>query len=185
LRQINSNPVLLSDQQGGAIRAVAFSPNGDFLAAGGDNGIVRIWNFRRIDVSPTLLRGHQGRIYAVTFGPNGRMLASAGVDKTIQLWNLSHLDAAPRVLQGHQAPVLSVAFSPDGQTLASGSQDGTIRIWTISTQALTDMICEKMWRNLTQDEWNQFIGPNISYECTCPNLPPGEGAPPDACGAPP
>ena len=36
-------------------------------------------------------------------------------------------------------------------------------------------------RNLTRAEWNQFAGPNISYECVCPDLPPGEGAPQDAC----
>jgi hypothetical protein len=29
-------------------------------------------------------------------------------------------------------------------------------------------------QQLVQVEWEQFIGPGISYEQTCPELPPGE-----------
>ena len=47
-------------------------------------------------------------------------------------------------------------------------------------ETLAEMICQKVWRNLTMQEWRQFVSPDIPYERTCPNLPPGEGAPSDA-----
>ena len=45
----------------------------------------------------------------------------------------------------------------------------------MDTGILADMVCEKVQRNLSQKEWNWFMGDDIPYERTCPNLPPGEG----------
>jgi hypothetical protein len=41
----------------------------------------------------------------------------------------------------------------------------------VHTARIADMVCERVWRNLTLDEWRQFIGADIPYERTCPNLP--------------
>jgi hypothetical protein len=69
------------------------------------------------------------------------------------------------------------AFSPDGQMLALGSADGSVRLWVARTETLADEVCQQVRRNLTLDEWRRFVGEAIPYEPTCPNLPPGAGAP--------
>ena len=79
------------------------------------------------------------------------------------------------VLWGHESGVWFVAFSPDGQMLASGSLDQTIFIWIAHTETLAEKICQQVWRNLTLDEWRQFVGEDLPYARTCPNLPAGEG----------
>jgi WD40 repeat protein len=76
--------------------------------------------------------------------------------------------------------VTSVAFSPDRQRLAAGSWGETIRIWIAYTEILAEMVCEKVWRNLTWDEWRQFVSADLLYKRTCPNWPPGQAAPPAA-----
>jgi len=71
--------------------------------------------------------------------------------------------------------VTSVAFSPDGTHLASSSHDGTIRLWVVLDA------CRRANRNLTQAEWDEFIGDILAYRCTCEALPPGEGTGLDSC----
>src|SRR5262249_38329687 len=98
---------------------------------------------------------------------------------------LRQLAAAPTVLRGHKNVVFTVAFSPDGQTLASGSGDQTIRIWILRTESLAEKICQQVWRNLTRAEWDQFIGTDLPYERTCPNLVAGGGVPAEDPGTTP
>jgi tetratricopeptide (TPR) repeat protein len=117
-----------------------------------------------------ILPGHQGWVWSVAFSPKGMRLASGGSDGTIRLWQLGTPEVAPAVLPGHQGRVWSVAFSPEGMRLASGGSDESIRIWA-TTETLPDRVCEKVWRNLTLDEWRRFVGTAVPYERTCSNLP--------------
>ncbi|MGI9520307.1 MAG: hypothetical protein ACR2PG_01545 [Hyphomicrobiaceae bacterium] len=41
----------------------------------------------------------------------------------------------------------------------------------LTTQGLADAVCEEVWRNLTLEEWQQFVGKDIPYQRICPNLP--------------
>jgi WD40 repeat protein len=109
-------------------------------------------------------------VYAVTFSPDSQQLAAGSFNNVARLWNLHKREAAPIVLRGHDGPVFTVAFSPDGQRLATGSYDQTIRLWQARTADLADQVCERVWRNLTLAEWRQFIGADLPYERTCPNL---------------
>jgi WD domain, G-beta repeat len=121
------------------------------------------------------LRGHEGAVTTVAFASNGR-LASGSWDGTVRLWNLANLEAAPAVLKGHEGRVFSLAFSPDGQLLTSAGQDGTVRLWLARTETLVDQVCSRVWRNLTLDEWRQFVGApeQVPYQATCPDPQPGE-----------
>jgi hypothetical protein len=41
---------------------------------------------------------------------------------------------------------------------------------------LSELVCSTVLRNLTLEEWHQFIGEEVAYERTCPSLPPGADA---------
>ena len=70
-----------------AVYGVAFSPDGQWLAAGGDDEEVIVWKTNDWD-NKKILKGHIGRIRAVAFNPMGTeyWLASAGDDHSVKIW---------------------------------------------------------------------------------------------------
>src|SRR5207248_3797995 len=69
-----------------AISAVAISPNGQYWAAAGRRGEVRLWE----EGGQTLSRvwqAHTDRIRALTFSPDGRQLVTGSWDNTVKLWD--------------------------------------------------------------------------------------------------
>ncbi len=113
----------------GSILAVAFSPDGKFLAVGDTKGKVRLW---QVTPSQSLLtfQGHTSWILSVAWSPDGKLLASSSYDRSIRLWN-PKTGQCVKTLTGHSNWIMSVAWSPDGQLLASGGDDQTVRLWDI------------------------------------------------------
>jgi hypothetical protein len=60
-----------------AIDCVAFSPDGQLVAAGGSDGAVRLWDSRMQQLIGRPLGGGLGRVVSVAFGPDGRTLAAS------------------------------------------------------------------------------------------------------------
>jgi WD40 repeat protein len=162
-----------------SVRALAYSPDGLTLATGYSDTATRLWDLRDVTAAPTVLPGQEGEgmIQSVAFSPDGKILATGSYRGTVRLWNLLDLTAAPTVIAGNGGAIYSVAFSPDGRTVATGNADGSVRLWVADAALLQEMVCQMVWRNLTIDEWQRFVGRSAPYESTCSNLPPGEGAP--------
>jgi WD40 repeat protein len=155
---------------------LAFSPDGQTLASGSLDGIIILWDVASGQSLGKLLTGRDVSVNSVAFSSDGQTLASGSRDGTIILWDVASRKSFGEPLTGHDLQVNSLAFSPDGQTLASGSFDRTIILWDISFESWQSRACRRANRNMAQSEWTQFnVDPNISYQCTCLDLPPGEG----------
>lgn len=112
----------------GPVMAIAFSPVGDHLAAGGYwNCTVHEW-----DIATAAERrrwsGGGGIVWSVRYSPGGNLLAAAGEPRDVELWDTSSGNSSGRLF-GHQGGVLDVVFSGSGRLLASTSNDGTVRFW--------------------------------------------------------
>ena len=74
-----------------------------------------------------------------------------------------------KIITGHTSAVNGVAFSHDGTRLATASYDATVRLWP--GYASPDMLCAKQTTNMSQQQWRDWVSPDIDYVTLCPYLP--------------
>ncbi|WNM33421.1 NB-ARC domain-containing protein [Streptomyces sp. Li-HN-5-11] len=121
-----------------AVRSVAIAPDGTWLATGGDDKKVRIWD-RASGTCTTVLTGHRDAVGAVAIAPDGTWLATGGDDKKVRIWDRAS-GTCTTVLTGHRGAVRSVAIAPDGTWLATGGDDKKVRIWDRASGTCTTVL---------------------------------------------
>ncbi|TVS19216.1 MAG: hypothetical protein EA424_09135 [Planctomycetaceae bacterium] len=114
-------------QRPDGIESLAFSPDGQQIATGDGDRIVRLHDAATGRVVAELM-GHAGRVHSIRFSPDGKWLITGGLDSDAIVWDANSHKPVTK-LSGHQQGVFSVAVSPDGRTVATGGRDGTVRLW--------------------------------------------------------
>ena len=113
--------------------SVSWSPDGKYIASGGTDGTVQVWN--AFDGDPIYTyHGHFDSqtdwwlcvVETVAWSPDGKYIASGGRDKTVQVWNAFDGDRI-YTYHGHTSTVDTVAWSPDSKRLAFA--DSNVHMW--------------------------------------------------------
>jgi WD40 repeat protein len=155
-RMADPNYHALIQEMGAEIGALAFSPDGDWLAAGVGGphtfGVdapqkVMVFNVAQREEHATFATPTQ--VNAVAFSADGKLLAAAGHNGTIWMWDTSSWDEIGRwqgpADTGYGAILfLQVSLLGDagplgdrpGYLLATGSRSGRIDLWDVNTRAL-------------------------------------------------
>lgn len=108
------------------VTAIAADPRGEFVAAAGDDYIIRVLRTSDLGTAFTV-RGHRDLIRTLAFDPQGSRLVSAGNDGQLILWNRDQSFRSLQRMQG--TPALScVRFSPDGAEMAAVGFDNEVFI---------------------------------------------------------
>jgi len=121
------------DKEYPLVRAMTFTPDGQWLAVGGNDGNLKLFEANSGRLAKTM-RGHVDWVTAVAFSRDGR-LVSGSDDQTVRIWS-TETATALRILRGHTGFVTGVAFSPDGLRVSSTGYEGTVRVWEANTGAL-------------------------------------------------
>lgn len=160
------------------ILSVAFHPTKEVLALGKEfldvkdskwKGSVRLINYNTMD-SLKELGGHKAGVSDVEFSPDGLLLASAGYDKKLQMWVVDHEEDLPVVMEFNNSSIWKLAFTRNADYLMASCNNGEVRVWSTSPKMLADQICPKLKRNMSQAEWDIYVGNGIGYESTCKSL---------------
>jgi RNA polymerase sigma factor (sigma-70 family) len=120
----------LSGHENG-IPAVAFAPNGKYLATASSDKTIRVW-----DVASRAERhrfaGSGEYFIKVAISPDSKLLAARGADEKVHLWD-PITGKEVRGLEDERGWGRCLAFSPDGSLLATCSADGVVRLWDPAT----------------------------------------------------
>lgn len=112
-----------------------FSPDGNFLAAGGQEGFVHVW--QRDETQPDGWRAHgtldadAWRIEKLAFSQNGEQLVVATTDNGLRIFDMTSGETvdAPETEFLRDNRLSALAMSPDGINFATGSANGSVHLW--------------------------------------------------------
>ena len=117
-------------------RAIAISPNGNWLAAGGRGRPLSIWDLKlEINRDTRIELGPKSAGYEVKFSPCNRYIAVVSDDK-LRLWSTTFSPHSEgRTLADTDTGFCwHIAFSPDGEELAIGDDQGNLRVVQTSSE---------------------------------------------------
>jgi glucose repression regulatory protein TUP1 len=124
------------------IRAVCFSPDGKFLATGGEDHKIRIWDIQAKRVC-SMFTGHTSDIYSLEFSNNGRLLVSGSGDKSVRVWDMESNQLKSKFIiestNIKDPGVTCVAISPDSRYIAAGSLDKFVRVWDVQQDRILNI----------------------------------------------
>src|SRR5262249_18670794 len=125
------------------VNKAAFSPKGDRVVTGSDDGTARLWDVGA-QAHWKYSLDHADKVKLVAFSPDGGQILTASYDNTARLWDattgamlltfLKHPDQ-----QNRQAPLVCAAFNSDG-TLIATAWDSTVQIWDTATGATVGVL---------------------------------------------
>jgi len=125
----DTNLVRAFERQSGPVHAVAWSPSGTYIAAGGVDAIVYIYEVKTGKLTASV-RGHRGPVFALDFAPSGKQLAVGGFDGTVRIYNVATgrlvraFTPVPCADADSAAPaelVVSLSLSPRALVLTDGA----------------------------------------------------------------
>jgi WD40 repeat protein/energy-coupling factor transporter ATP-binding protein EcfA2 len=160
----------------GRLTALALTPDGQTIYFGTSSGVlytVRMQNGEPVANTLAGLQGtHTSGISKIAFSPNSARVATASYDWKIRIWSAKEdlSKQQPVILSDFDNWVMDLKFTNDGKKLMASSADKTVRIWDINSSALFTSLSRKMTRNLTEEEWDKYIGTDIPYERLSRNI---------------
>jgi WD40 repeat protein len=148
-----------------------------------DNKIMAIYSQNMTEIidattERVLAQPDIANVSAVALAPDDRTLAIGycqGISgssfqcatPSIQLWDIAAQRTIGPPLSGHTDEVQSIEFDPTGGTLMSaGYGESHVLLWDVSVQSWVHRVCRIAERQLSQAEWQQYVG-DIRYQNVC------------------
>lgn len=152
---------------GRSITAHRFMPGGNRLATGDNSGVIGIWNVRD-GILEDSIRGHSVPLRFIAFDSSDDQMLTSDDSGLISLWSLADLKQPPVVITDSPGPILCHSFCQNGDAFLSATAREVTRR-PAHVRCMTAGLCDKVTRNLSEQEWSAWVGDDIEYEATCPD----------------
>lgn len=107
--------------------AVAFSLDGNTLAAGSWGSGIRLWDVTRLELQNAF--GEKSAIRSLDFSASGNKLATSSYDVGVRIWDIRKVDTLLAEFTEDQKSEWCVAFSSKGDTLFCANSAGHLYMW--------------------------------------------------------
>lgn len=122
-------PIMLLSGHKSEVYTGKFHPSGNWLASGGMERLVYLWDVYGECENVSIMSGHTGPILQLAFSEDGDTIFTASTDKTVGVFDTMTGERIKR-MKGHTGMVNSVAVAPSGRPLVvSGGDDAHVRVW--------------------------------------------------------
>jgi WD40 repeat protein len=151
------------------INSAACSNDGKYIAIGDIIGNVLLFeknNYKFL----YRYRAHSARVNSIAFDKKSKYMATAGNDGKILIWTTLNFNIEPYKLVDNEAWVMLIKFNNENNLL-SAYADGKIREWAVDYTEMAEEVKQKLKRNFTPEEWQQYVAKDINYQKTIPELP--------------
>lgn len=172
-RLCQGDEILTLGTHSNVVTSLVYSPDGQRLSSGSEDGEIRLWELSHRDESdrspplqvkahhavtaPNLgedsaslaaskllgVARHASRINALAFSPDGRTLASGSADQSVRLWDAVTLREVTPPLS-HATGIAALSFSTDSSQLAVASLD-QLTVWDLATRTETSRQPIPIW----------------------------------------
>ncbi|CAM9838838.1 unnamed protein product [Laminaria digitata] len=177
---------LTLDDHDGGTKSVQWDPTGEFLAAAGFDGTVKVWS-----VDPALEEmativvstekyftkeavglggdGSEGfsHLGKIAWHPEGKSLSVTGGTDPLMLargdWKRSMIVPEDVAQGGHTSEITVSAFSPDGRYLATAALDGRVVLWDVEEKEAV-----KTFVNTENENWRHLQASMFLPPPPCP-----------------
>lgn len=128
-----SYKLLTRTEQGGSVRAVAFTPDGRSLVTGSDDGTARLWEMPTgRPLGGPLYHPPKQPVTCLAISPDSRGILTGCQDGVSRSWGFgSSRSFGPGLSNGGE--IWFAAFSPDGRFALTGGGRRPLRVWESCT----------------------------------------------------
>jgi WD40 repeat protein len=145
--RVASNAPTRTFQHPNLVDAVAWSPDGKFLATACHDGVVRVFDVEKNAAAKSIsahTKPQPAPVYSVTWTSDGKRLISTSFDESAKMWDASSGSLvkefkpfAPKGNEkGHTDQVFCAAVTKDGRFIATGSSDRKVKLWDTASGAV-------------------------------------------------
>lgn len=122
------------------MNTLAYAPDGQTIATGGDDGKLKVWSVQNGFCFVTFSE-HTAPIMDITFAKHGSVLFSASLDGTVRAFDLVRYRNFRTFTSPSPVQFSSIAVDPSGEVVAAGSTDTfEVFMWSVQTGKLLDIL---------------------------------------------
>lgn len=131
IMDLDAGPLQMLRGHIGGVTSCAWSPGGDVIASGSDDGTVRLWDASTSQPLHVLKHATVSFIQLIEFSPNGRWLLTSCVPSSYYIWNVASGTGQQLRMSSPEAcnSLIAAAFNPSSTRAIVASPSGVIEIF--------------------------------------------------------